>query len=91
MRDLTGNAFNPLFCNSFHPYHLLFIIKRGFEIIGESLRMVINIEYTIVSNIEPVLYCSSWYHEPWDKRTLSLPVEKEGYNKRILNAHGSQY
>ena len=63
--------------------HIIYLIERGFEIIGESLRMVINIEYTIVSNIEPLLYCSSWCHEPWDKQTLSLPVEKEGYNKKF--------
>ena len=57
--------------------HIIYLIERGFEIIGESLRMVINIEYTIVSNIEPLLYCSSWCHEPCDKQTLSLPEEKE--------------
>ena len=57
--------------------HIIYLIERGFEIIGESLRMVINIEYTIVSNIEPLLYCSSWCHELCDKQTLSLPEEKE--------------
>ena len=31
--------------------HIIYLIKRGFEITGESLRMVINMEYTIVSNI----------------------------------------
>lgn len=42
LRDLTGNAFNPLFCNFF--LHIIYLIKKGFEIIGECLCMVINIE-----------------------------------------------